>query len=550
MSLSIGAFFSLPPVAYGYTSDDPVVKEMVRKGLAAVAKQATEKTHYPLGTAYAGGYGEHALLGYASMKLQHDAEDPVVRQGVQAARAIVRKLSDRDPGGDRSKTVYAVSVATLLLAEVDRVAYRKELERLAQYFRKVQYPGGGYGYLGEHLGDVSQTQYAMLALWTLDRAGVVIDYVGVAKTIAWLLRVQDPGGGWPYMGKDPGRTGQRVKQSGVTASMAVAGGSALLIAGDILRLWGDGFSGNDPQVAGLPKAVNLYVEGLENASIKRPEVPKEPIIAAIRDCDAWLSTHSADPGKLKSLWPYYQLYTLERYESFKEIAFQQEKDPSPAWYNGGVAFLKSNQVGGAGWPRRTHTTAPVTSAFALLFLSRSTQKAIDQASSGATAGGWGLPKDTTAIKVEGTQIKGAAAANEVNDLLDMLSDDEGGGLEGKTIPDDLKLDPDPQKRAAQIDRLERLVRGSQSWQARRVATRLLGQSDELRVVPTLIFALSDPDPAVPRYARDGLRFISRRFEGFGMPDKPNEGEVAAAQRQWRQWYRKSNPGYVFLDYDL
>ncbi|WP_231612647.1 hypothetical protein [Novipirellula galeiformis] len=523
---------------------------MVSSGLAAVAKQATGKTHYPLGTAYSGGYGEQALLGYASMKLKHDPADPVVRQGVQAALAIVRKLSDRDPGGDNSKTVYAASVATLLLAEVDREAYRKELERLAQYFNKVQYPGGGYGYLHEHLGDISQTQYAMLALWTLDRVGVVIDYVGVAKTIAWLLRVQDPGGGWPYMGKDSGRVGQRVKQDGVTASMAVAGGSALLIAGDILRLWGDGSSGNDPKVVGLPKAVHLFVEGLDNASIKRPELPKEPLLAAIRDCDAWLSANSPDPGKLKSRWPYYQLYTLERYESFKEIAFQLEKDPSPAWYNGGVGFLKSTQANGAGWPARSYTTAPVTSAFALLFLSRSTQKAIDQASSGATAGGWGLPKDTTAIKVEGTQIKGAAPANEVNDLLDMLSEDGGGGLEGKSIPDDLKLDPDPKKRAAQIDRLERLVRGSQSWQARRVAARLLGQSDELRVVPTLIFALSDPDPSVPRYARDGLRFISRRFEGFGMPDKPNKGEVAEAQRQWRDWYRKSNPGYIFLDYDL
>ena len=105
-------------------------------------------------------------------------------------------------------------------------------------------------------------------------------------------------------------------------------------------------------------------------------------------------------------------------------------------------------------------------------------------------------------------------------MLDILEEDGAGDTEGKSIPEDLQLDKDPATRAAQLDRLERLVRGSKSWQARRVAARLLGKSDELRVVPALIFALSDPDQPVRRYARDGLRFISRKFDGFGMPDDP------------------------------
>ena len=114
----------------------------------------------------------------------------------------------------------------------------------------------------------------------------------------------------------------------------------------------------------------------------------------------------------------------------------------------------------------------------------------------------------------------------------------------------MQLAKDPAARAAQLDRLERLVRGSRSWQARRVAANLLATSDELRVVPALIFALSDGDLQVRRYARDGLRFISRKFEGYGMPDKPNVGELQKAQQQWRDWYRTMNPKYVFLDYDL
>jgi hypothetical protein len=62
--------------------------------------------------------------------------------------------------------------------------------------------------------------------------------------------------------------------------------------------------------------------------------------------------------------------------------------------------------------------------------------------------------------------------------------------------------------------------------------------------------LSDPDEPVRRYARDGLRFLSRRFDGFGMPDRPSRPEVEKAQQQWREWYRSVNPKYVFLDYDL
>ncbi len=57
-------------------------------------------------------------------------------------------------------------------------------------------------------------------------------------------------------------------------------------------------------------------------------------------------------------------------------------------------------------------------------------------------------------------------------------------------------------------------------------------------------------PAVRRYARDGLRFISRKFEGFGMPNDPNQAELQSAQQQWRNWYQTMNPKYVFLNYEL
>ncbi len=97
----------------------------------------------------------------------------------------------------------------------------------------------------------------MLGLWAIERAGITVDYAGVAKASNWLARVQDPSGGWPYQAIDPGAPGKLVPQTGVTVSLALSGGSASLIAGDILRLWGDGLSQNDPRIEGLPKAIKI-----------------------------------------------------------------------------------------------------------------------------------------------------------------------------------------------------------------------------------------------------------------------------------------------------
>jgi len=242
------------------------------------------------------------------------------------------------------------------------------------------------------------------------------------------------------------------------------------------------------------------------------------------------------------------LYTMERYESLLEVAYGRTANNSPDWYNQGVEDLRAiqSEEGAWGLTDKDKTKSENSTAFAILFLIRSTQRAIAASSAGTLGGGQGLPKDTTDIKVSGTKISGRSVAAAVGDMLDLLEDD-GGDLEGKSIPDDLQLADDPKERRAQLDRLERLVRGSQSWQARRVAARLLGKSEEMRVVPALIFAISDPDKSVRRFARDGLRFISRKFDGHGLADDPTDGEVKEVQGKWRQWYLRVNPKHVFLD---
>ena len=533
MAICLGLVMNLGNFAEAqFTPEHPAVQKMVK---SAVAYLATAKTEDP---------GQRILFAYAHYKVEHDAQAPVVAAGVKEALHFVSHM-DYTRGGHVN---YEAAVSVLLLASIDPKKYDKQLRQLQDYFFTNQHHTGAWTYFSTKDGDVSQTQYALLAIWTMDRAGIPLDYKAVSDAVEWLLRVQDPKGGFPYHGVDPGKGKPNRAQKRVDTSMSLAGASSVLIAGDALRLWGDTVDDTDPGIPGLPKAVKIYKEDANQKRRKRATITSAPIL---RSCQAMEGWRKANPYKRNRIdYYYYQMYTMERYESFIEIANGRPKDSSPDWYNRGVQELQGYQEGDGSFGGPSHTNKPTNTAFAILFLIRSTQRAIFTMGSGAARGGYGFEDDLANAKLVGGQVETKKIATQVNDLLGHLEADNADQLREKSLPDDLELSKNPKERAAQMDRLERLVRGSKSWQARRVAARLLGKSDEMRVVPALIFALSDPDLHVRRYARDGLRFISRKFEGFGMPDKPSRIQLTKAQRDWRGWYKTIYPGYVFIDYDL
>lgn len=546
LAAAAGVLLCLPPQSvWAYTPDDPVVKGMVDRGVAYLESASDEE----LRSGESADVGGPIIAAYAHHKARQDPDVPLVQRGIKSALELAEQARRGDPGS--AKINYELAVAILLLIDVNPHQYHEPIETLRDALLYKQRAGGEFTYKGYETGDTSQSQYAALALWSLDRADFDVNPERVDALGRWFLRVQDISGAWPYQAEDPGGGGL-IKQSPylMSHSTTLAGTSSLLIVGDFFRLWGRTTTKED-RPAGLPPAL------IEVASVAQAQRKRQATQIRTADIQAAISRarnyFRAVPYQRKQgSWHYYQLYTTERFESFAEIAAgRQEK--SPAWYNEVVDELLKHQADDGSWggpTDRMHTGGPTSTAFAILFLIRSTKKAIGTLSEGTLAGGYELPKDTTQIRVVGTQIKGAPVANAVTDLLDLLEQDGADELDGRSIPDDLKLAADPEQRRRQVDRLERLVRGSQSWQARRVAARLLGQSDELRVVPSLIFALGDPDSQVKRFARDGLRMISRRFDGFGMPDRPTDQQVLAAQTQWRQWYQSLDPGYVFLDQDL
>lgn len=104
----------------------------------------------------------------------------------------------------------------------------------------------------------------------------------------------------------------------------------------------------------------------------------------------------------------------------------------------------------------------------------------------------------------------------------------------------------PKALATQQQQMRRLAR-AESFEARMVAVKTLAKICNLDNVPILIYALSDPDPRVQLAARDGLRFVSRKFDGFGLSRDPSEKDVNAAIEKWKSWYLEIRPDAKFED---
>ena len=86
---------------------------------------------------------------------------------------------------------------------------------------------------------------------------------------------------------------------------------------------------------------------------------------------------------------------------------------------------------------------------------------------------------------------------------------------------------------------------SDSPDAKIAVAKTLGPSGDLSNVPTLVLLLAEEDKGVVLAARDALRRLSRRIEGFGLPDEYSEIERDKAIKAWKAWYRRIEPDVEF-----
>ncbi len=509
-----------PGFAEAVTPESPEVRQLIERGLQSLEGHSEQRL------------GGVCLVALAFVKDGASPDNPHIQAAVAACQSTNAQQA-------RATDVYSNGLAIIFLSELDPGRYRELIGRFAGAMANRQKANGGWGYDAFQTGDTSQTQYAALSYWELLQIGMAPPVEKVEACANWLLRTQDPTGAWGYQGKDP-ENFESVDQRGVSASMFAAGIGSTMIFGNILGLAQPG-GGSRPVVS-----VKDAPSALKRADLKIKKqmrtlsgngVDRERLLSSISRGQAWYDKNFNEKTIPRAKYPCYMLYALERYKSFEELLTGSAPE-EPDWYQQGYEYLKSKQLPEGGW--NSKSGKPCATSFAVLFLLRSTQKSIKaNLGEGTLIGGRGLSANLARMKMRRGRLVTEEQPTEIDKFLGMLDEDSSANLEALVNdPTALQVnDVGPE----QARRLQQLVKSGEPA-GRILAVRALSKMRSLDYAPTLIYAMTDPDHRVVREARDGLRFVSRRFEGFGLPDNFSDSQRYNAIDKWKTWYRQVRPG--------
>jgi len=513
-----------PGRAWAIRPDDPKVTGMLEKAIAYLEGPGQNDPNV-------GRLGGRCLTAMAIYKFRKNPQHPVVLNAVGAARAVAanpHQNFERDFN-------YSLAIATIFLCELDPATYKNEIEVLKDLMVARQRQDGAWSYFPDHpTGDTSQTQYGALSLWVASIRGFQVPRASVAAFANWLIRTQDSNGMFAYQGQDPGHFNRinqpnRISQPDAAYRMMPAALGALYIAGDILGL---SLDQKNAQEEVFRKASEIEARPGQAAGVDR-----NLWLRAIRDGNAVFErAFRVDVSGGQYSYQYYYLYSIERYFSLRE-KFENRDEAEPAWYTQGVNFLASTQAGDGSW---SDNTGPgVATAYACLFLMRSTKKII--LSQGALIGGRYLPDDLTRIRLEDGKIVSTAVQGDLDTILQLVESGEAVDVNRLIAEiDHIQLRQERRQPPSRVEEFKKIV-AQGNYLARMIAVRSLAHSGDLSNAPILIYALSDPDWRVAREARDGLRLLTRRISGFGMPDRPTRQQQRQEQLAWRDYLKAIRP---------
>ncbi len=514
-----------------------------KQGIASVTPESPEvKKLVDAGLGYLEAHGDQRLGGKCLIALAFLKAGRADHARVNEATDACYKTMQANPS-DNDFDVYSNGLAVIFLCEVSPKKHAHEIEWYLGRLKARQKSHGGWGYSTLQTGDTSQSQYGALSYWEANRHGFNLDGGSIENLANWLLKTQGPDGCWGYQGT-VATSDTLVAQDDPTCSMLAAGLGSLYICADLF--------GMQPKISkeaapekpedAVPTALRPVDESGRSEGPKRfpaSHTSAAKIADTMNRAHAWMEkNYKIDIGVKR----FYYLYGLERYKSFQE-AFEGIEDKSPKWYNDGFEYLAKNQAADGSWSGYCGTECDT--AFSILFLLRSTQKSIHaKLGEGMLLAGRGLPTNLNRAKLRNGQLIVDQVHTKVDELLSIIDDGDDALL------DDLARDPS-QLVVDQVDeksarRLQQLVHGGEA-PVRMLAVRALGRTGNLDYVPSLLYALTDPDRRIVIEARNELRFISRNFDGIGPPDDFSEQQRFEAIEAWKKWYLSIRPTAVLED---
>lgn len=509
--------------AYTLTPESPEVQEAIVKGIRFLESEASKDDRL----------GAQVLIGLVLLKHGASPDHPRIVQAVTVIQKIVQRASPRSLSLD----IYSTGLAITFLVTLDSRRYRSEIMALLEYLESKQKSHGGWGYPDRPTGDTSMTQYAVLSCWEATQVGIKVPMEMLEGVAGWLLKTQDPGGGFGYQGKPAEGFEELVKQEGVSLSMTAAGLGSTYICAELLGLVRP--VREDPI---LPPALKKVTEASRDRETRKTSIK----LKLVRDVQArgnrWLrANYQIDPKP----WTHYYLYALERYWSFREAA-EDRTDPELKWYNDGARYLLRTQSPSGSWKSNAGET-PDT-AFGLLFLLRSMKKSIERNrsyGSGTLVGGRGLPKDTSTVLIRQGKVVASAELHAMEQVLDAIGDPDEPEF-SQAVATLAELPPETGRAllSSHARKLKELAGGS-SPEARIAAIRALAKTGDFDAVPMLIDTLGDPDLAVMREARAALERLSRKFRGYGPSDSPSDDDRRKAIEAWKAWFLTIQPDAKF-----
>jgi hypothetical protein len=486
-----------------------------------------------------GDAGEAAIAALALSKAGRKPGDP----GLDSCVIKIKNCFDGsqyNPSLNDGPANYEAACALMALAAVNPIANRPQIQSIANYLLSHQKASGGWDYPNRPYGDTSMTQYAILALWEAENAGIEISPEVWDKAAVWALRAQEEDGSWRYH-SDEKTSGFNVKQPNV--SMTAGAVSVLLICKDELNRFLRG--GDTPS----PLLVNALPENSLGQGYKL-SVSRGDIDRAVDRGLAWIGSHFK-PGDNNAMGDsnYYGLYGVERIGAL----INKDRIGGVNWYDVGRQFVTSSQEKDGHFVAG-HGDTPNTS-WAILFMVKSTKIAIRihanlKLGKSLLIGGRELPKDLTAMTVAGGRVVVRPMNGAVEKMLGVLEDpgvDDATEAQAGMLA---RYDKEGSKALRpHKDRFRRMLANPDQG-VRRFAAWALARTGDIDVVPDLINALDDSampteelkDKAVMFEAKNGLQLLSRKIDNtFGPPQEATPDQRREAMKKWRAWYQSVRP---------